>query len=88
VQAGIREVKNRFSEYLRRVKRGETLVITERNVPVARLVPFHQQGPPQILTLVEEGVASWEGGKPRGAAVPPAVRGTASIAALVAEDRR
>jgi prevent-host-death family protein len=88
VQAGIREVKNRFSEYLRRVKQGETLVITERNVPVARLVPFQQQGPPPVLTLVEEGVASWQGGKPLGVAVPPAVRGTSSIAALVTEDRR
>ncbi|HAG06571.1 MAG TPA: prevent-host-death protein, partial [Peptococcaceae bacterium] len=33
MEAGIREVKNRFSEYLRRVKQGEIVVITERNVP-------------------------------------------------------
>lgn len=88
MQAGVREVKNRFSEYLRRVKRGETLVITERNVPVAKLVPFQQQAPPPVLALVEEGVAAWRGGKPRGVAVPPAVRGTSSIAVLVTEDRR
>ncbi|HAI21164.1 MAG TPA: prevent-host-death protein [Clostridiales bacterium UBA8153] len=88
MQAGIREVKNRFSEYLRRVKQGETLVITERSLPVARLVSFQQQGPPPVLTLVEEGLASWAGGKPRGVAVPPAVRGASSVAALVREDRR
>lgn len=88
MEAGIREVKNRFSEYLRRVKQGEIVVITERNVPVARLVPVQEKGQLPVLALVEEGVASWQGGKPRGAAVPPAVPGTASVAALVAEDRR
>lgn len=88
MEAGIREIKNRFSEYLRRVKQGEIVVITERNVPVARLVPVQEEGQLPVLALVEEGVASWQGGKPRGTAVPPSVPGTASIAALVAEDRR
>ncbi|SHJ00522.1 type II toxin-antitoxin system Phd/YefM family antitoxin [Desulfofundulus thermosubterraneus] len=88
MKAGIREVKNRFSEYLRRVKQGEIIVITERNVPVARLVPVQEKGQLPVLTLVEEKLASWQGGKPRGAAVPPAVLGTASIATLVVEDRR
>lgn len=53
MQAGIREVKNRFSEYLRRVKQGEIIVITERNVPVARLVPVQEKGQLPVLTLVE-----------------------------------
>ncbi|SHJ00660.1 type II toxin-antitoxin system Phd/YefM family antitoxin [Desulfofundulus thermosubterraneus] len=88
MKAGIREVKNRFSEYLRQVKQGEILVITERNVPVTRLVPVQEKGQLPVLTLVDEKLASWQGGKPRGAAVPPAVPGTASIAALVVEDRR
>ncbi|MGD0622163.1 MAG: type II toxin-antitoxin system prevent-host-death family antitoxin [Thermacetogeniaceae bacterium] len=88
MDAGIREVKNHFSEYLRRVKQGEIVVITERNVPIARLAPVQEKIQPQALNLVKEGVASWQGGKPRGAAVPPEVPGAASIAALVAEDRR
>ncbi|MDN5347321.1 MAG: hypothetical protein PWP65_885 [Clostridia bacterium] len=88
MEAGIREVKNHFSKYLRRVKQGEILVITERNVPVARLVPVQEKEQLPVLTLVEEGVASWQGGKPRGAATPPTIPGTSSIAALVVEDRR
>jgi prevent-host-death family protein len=88
MEAGIREVKNRFSEYLRRVKQGEIIVITDRNAPVARLVPVEERVQPSVLTMVEEGMASWQGGKPRGVAVPPGVPGTASIGALVAEDRR
>jgi antitoxin (DNA-binding transcriptional repressor) of toxin-antitoxin stability system len=37
VEAGVREVKNRLSEYLRRVKAGEEVVITEHGRPVAKL---------------------------------------------------
>jgi len=88
MEVGIREVKNRFSEYLRRVKQGEIMVITERNVPVARLVPVREKGQLSVLTLVEEGVASWQGGKPRGVTERPVIPSTASIAALVTEDRR
>ncbi|HBT46912.1 MAG TPA: prevent-host-death protein [Peptococcaceae bacterium] len=88
MEAGIREVKNRFSEYLRRVKQGETLLITERNIPVAKLVPIRDNEQLPILTLMEQGIVSWRGGKPQGMASPPAIRSTASIAALVVEDRR
>ena len=34
------QLKSRLSEYLRRVKAGGELVITERGVPVARLMPL------------------------------------------------
>ncbi|MBC7343011.1 MAG: type II toxin-antitoxin system prevent-host-death family antitoxin [Clostridia bacterium] len=86
MEAGIREVKNRFSEYLRRVKQGEILLITERNAPVAKLVPIQGDEQLPVLTLVEQGIASWRGGKPQGVVAPPPVRG--SIGSLVAEDRR
>lgn len=88
MEVGVREVKNRFSEYLRRVKRGETLLITERHVPVARLVPIKEDEQQLALALVEQGIASWHGGKPQGIGMPPPVRGTVPIAALVAGDRR
>ena len=88
MRVGIREVKNRLSEYLRRVKQGEVLLITERNVPIAKLVPVQENEQPLLFALVEQGIASWQGGKPRGVAVPPEIRGNASIAALVVEDRR
>jgi prevent-host-death family protein len=37
---GARELKNRLGEYLRRVERGATLVVTERGRPVAELRPL------------------------------------------------
>jgi prevent-host-death family protein len=36
---GVRELRQNASKYLRDVKRGETVEVTERGEPVARLVP-------------------------------------------------
>jgi prevent-host-death family protein len=37
--AGIREIKNRLSEYLRLVAEGETVLVTDRGRVVAQLAP-------------------------------------------------
>lgn len=37
---GIRELRQHASRYLERVRHGETLEVTDRGHPVARLVPF------------------------------------------------
>ena len=42
IRTTISEVKNRLSAYLRRVKRGETVLIMDRKTPVAWLVPVSQ----------------------------------------------
>jgi prevent-host-death family protein len=36
---GVADLKARLSLYLRRVKAGEEILVTERGVPIARLVP-------------------------------------------------
>lgn len=36
---GIRDLKAQLSNYLRQVKAGATLIITERGRPVGRIVP-------------------------------------------------
>jgi prevent-host-death family protein len=42
---GIRELRQRASELLRRVEAGETIEITDRGRPVAVLAPLPDQGP-------------------------------------------
>jgi prevent-host-death family protein len=42
--AAVAELKAQLSRYLRRVKAGEEILVTERNVPVARLVPVGSVG--------------------------------------------
>ena len=41
--ANIAELKNRLSEYLRLVERGEEVEIRKHNVPVARIVPLRRR---------------------------------------------
>jgi len=40
VSVNVAELKNRLSKYLTFVKGGEEIVIRDRNLPVAKLVPF------------------------------------------------
>lgn len=46
---GVRELKNRLSEYLRRVRLGERVLVTDRGAVVAELLPPGQgQGDPSV----------------------------------------
>lgn len=83
----IRELKNRLSEYLRKVKAGERLVVTERGRPIAVISTAEARVAEGIETMVRERAARWGGGKPRGARRPPKIKGP-SIADAVLEDRR
>jgi prevent-host-death family protein len=50
---GIRELRQNASRYLRQVERGETLEVTDRGRPVARLVPIPEES--TFDRLVAEG---------------------------------
>ena len=85
---GIRELKDHLSEYLRRVREGDLLVITDRGKPVGRLGPAEAGGGVErARLLVRHGVARWEGGKPRGLDRAPRATG-GLVSAAVLEDRR
>ena len=63
---GVRELKNRLSEFLRRVGEGERITVTDRGRPVAVLGPVDQTREDEaLLKMVREGLARWGGGKPR-----------------------
>lgn len=88
VAVGIRELKNRLSQYLKRVGTGERLVVTERGRPVAVISPPSVTLADRRLdAMLREGVARWGGGKPRGASHPTRIKGP-SVAQAVIEDRR
>jgi prevent-host-death family protein len=54
VQIGIRELRQRASEYLRRVEAGETLEVTDRGRPVALLTPIPAAEPLDQLRAAGE----------------------------------
>lgn len=51
---GVAELRQNLSKYLRLVSRGERLVVTERNKPVAELGPPPNTGP-VLDRLIAEG---------------------------------
>jgi prevent-host-death family protein len=57
-RVSVTELKNQLSRYLRLVKRGETIEILERSVPVARLegVPGGSRGEGHLERLRRDGI--------------------------------
>ncbi len=87
-RTGVKRLKDSLSEYLRRVGEGERVIITDRGRPIALLTPLEEADEVRWgWDLVRQGVANWSGGKPRGCAKPPVVRGKMA-AEMVLEDRR
>ena len=43
IRANISELRNGLSAYLRSVRRGESVLILDRNVPIARLSPIERE---------------------------------------------
>ncbi len=62
-QVGIRELKTHLSKYMRHVKAGETLVITEYGKPIGRIVPKQASLDDRSQALVDAGLARWNGRK-------------------------
>ncbi len=85
---GIRALKANLSRELKRVRTGKRLLVTERGRAVAVLSPVDEA--PDLAwahQLVAEGLASWSGGKPKGAARPVRLKGHKTASDAVLEDR-
>jgi len=84
---GIRELKTRLGSYVRHVKSGSTLVITERGKPVGRIVPIGQSVETRAHELVRAGLIAWSGRKLTRAKSTARTRGKRTVAELLLEDR-
>lgn len=85
IEVGVRQLKNALSRYLERVRGGETLVVTDRGRPVARVIPMDI--PEHIGQLISEGRMTWSGRRftpPRKTVRP---KPGPPISAYVSEDR-
>jgi prevent-host-death family protein len=92
---GVRDLKNKLSEYLRRVRLGESVLVTDRGQVVAELQPPGQiQGDPSVpaglQSLAKRGLLTL--GTPAGADLYPLLpRGQAarrhSVAQLLDDER-
>lgn len=89
LQVGVRALKARLSEYIRRAADGETIVVTEHGRPVAQLVAHRSaELPPRLSELVRRGEVTLATKPPR---LPkPRARMTrgSSLSDIVVEERR
>lgn len=63
ISVGVRDLKNRLSEYLRRVRLGESVLVTDRGEVVAELSPPGQEAtdssaPAGLLALAKRGLVT------------------------------
>ncbi len=92
---GVRDLKNRLSEYLRRVRLGESVLVTDRGEVVAELLPpGHGQGDPSVpaglQSLAKRGLLTL--GAPAGTDLYPSLtrkhgERRRSVAQLLDEER-
>lgn len=83
----IRELKSRLSHYLRLTRKGESVVITDRGLPIGRIVPIGRDLEQRLAAMREAGHAQWSGRKLRSRVPVARVRGRGTVAALLVEDR-
>lgn len=83
----IRELKSRLSHYLRLTRKGESLVITDRGVPIGRIVPMGQDLAQRMAAMCESGQAQWNGRKLPPRKPSAKLLRAGSVAQLVVEDR-
>lgn len=85
MDVGVRELKQRLSEYLERASRGETIRVTDRGTPKAIL------GPVPGAVRLDEGVAKgWISPPTAGGGGPERIRrarATRRVEDVITEDR-
>lgn len=90
---GVRELKNRLSEYLRYVRAGEGVLVTDRGEVVAEINPpghaAETSVPPGLTALAKRGLATLgsRSGVARYPALPRRRRGRHRAARLLDDER-
>ena len=90
VTVSVRELKSRLSEYLRRVRSGQRIVVTDRGRPVAEFGPVggaRLTAAQRLSAMVEAGEISLPRGKGLRPFRPARVRGD-SVSRTLLEERR
>jgi len=87
MRIGTRELKSKLSEYLRRVKAGETITVTEHGRPIGQIIPIKPTLEERSQVMVAAGQGEWNGLK-----LPPyqpkaTNKGKRQLSDLVVEDR-
>lgn len=85
ISVGIKELKEKLSGYVNKVRHGEEIIVTDRGKEIALVIPISSERS-AVKQLAGYGRAAWTGGKPVGVKGIRAKGG--SMAKTVLEDRR
>jgi prevent-host-death family protein len=87
VTVGIRELKSRLSSYVRQVKSGASLTITEHGKPVGQMVPIRPSLEARLRQLAESQVVAWSGQRLTPKVPKVELRGRKTVAEMLLDDR-
>ena len=87
-RVGLRELRTRFGYYMRKVRQGETVEVTDRGASVACLVPSPEaELRKKLEPLIKSGQVSWGGG-PKPLGHDPPIRASGKpLSEIILEDR-
>ena len=85
MEVGIRELRADLSRWVRRVREGEEVIVTDHGKAVARLVPV--DGERKIDRLIREGLVI-PAPRPRRGPLPKPIEGAGPLSDIVLDDRR
>ncbi len=86
-RVGTRELKTRLSEYMRRVKAGETITVTEHGKTIGQIVPVRATIEERLQAMVTAGQAEWNGQKLMPYRPKELNKGKRQLSDLIVEDR-
>ena len=78
---GVAELKARLSHYLRRVRRGETITVLDRETEVARIVPLAAADPLTVRSPAENA-------RIQDVPLPPPLEFEVDVLELMREERQ
>jgi prevent-host-death family protein len=61
VTVGVRDLKAHLSEYLRQVRSGQTIIITDHGQTVGQIIPAGQPIEERLRSLKAAGLLAWNG---------------------------
>ena len=86
MQVSIQEFKSHLSQYVNQARSGQLIELTSHRKVVARLAGVPSGEVVGVSRLLATGAATWQGGKPAGAALKLQPKGT-TVSKMVLEDR-
>ncbi len=86
MQVSIHEFKSHLSRYVNQAQSGQLIELTSHRKVVARIIGVPLTDSAGVSCLLAAGIATWQGGKPVGAAFELQKHGK-PVSALVLEDR-